>query len=103
MRLTKWTDYTLQVLMHCAATQRRALAPTIGDVLRETETDFNMVECFDDELNTCHLNRICKLKDVLHEATKRYLEVLDRVTIADMLPSTTRNVEHPLKRMKLKV
>ena len=151
MRLTKWTDYTLRVLMHCAATQRRALAPTIGEiaerhgisrshlmkivmtlsalgwiestrgrgggirllkpadqitigeVMRETETDFNMVECFDDELNTCHLNQICKLKEVLHEATERYLEVLDRVTIADMLPSTTRTVEHPLQRMKLKV
>jgi Rrf2 family nitric oxide-sensitive transcriptional repressor len=75
---------------------------SVGEVLRETETDFHMVECFDEELNTCHLDRMCKLKDVLHEATDRYLEVLDGVTIADLLPASTRGVEQPLKRMPLK-
>ena len=29
MRLTKWTDYTLRVLMHCAATQRRRWHPPL--------------------------------------------------------------------------
>jgi Rrf2 family nitric oxide-sensitive transcriptional repressor len=58
-----------------------------------------MVECFDEELNTCHLDRVCKLKNVLQEATERYLEVLDGVTVADLLPSSTRAIVQPLKRM----
>lgn len=150
MRLTKWTDYSLRVLMHCAATQRRAQAPTIGEiaerhdisrshlmkivmtlsalgwiestrgrgggirllkpadqisvgaVLRETETDFHMVECFDVEANTCHLDRVCKLKTLLQEATDRYLAVLDGVTIADLLVAPPRLVEQPLKRISVK-
>ena len=150
MRLTKWTDYTLRVLMHCAATQNRAQPPTIaeiaerhaisrshlmkivmtlsalgwiestrgrgggirllkpadqitvGAVVRETETDFHMVECFDGEMNSCRLDRLCKLKGVLQEATERYLAVLDGVTVADLMVSPRKVVELPMKRVSLK-
>lgn len=151
MRLTKWTDYTLRVLMHCAAIRQREqpatigeiaerheisrshlmkivmtlsalgwiestrgrgggirlLKPadqiTVGDVVRQTETDFHMVECFDEDSNTCHLNRFCRLKSVLSEATDSYLKVLDGVTVADLVNSPTRIVGQPLRRMTVKV
>jgi DNA-binding IscR family transcriptional regulator len=45
---------------------------------------------------------LCKLKTVLQEATERYLEVLDGVTIADLMVSPQRLAELPLKRMPLK-
>lgn len=32
MRLTQWTDYTLRVLMYCAATQGRAQPVTIAEI-----------------------------------------------------------------------
>ena len=32
MRLTQWTDYTLRVLMYCAATEGRAQPVTITEV-----------------------------------------------------------------------
>ena len=32
MRLTQWTDYTLRVLMYCAATQGREQPVTITEV-----------------------------------------------------------------------
>lgn len=32
MRLTQWTDYSLRVLMHCAANEGRAQATTIGEI-----------------------------------------------------------------------
>ena len=32
MRLTHWTDYTLRVLLFCAATQNREKAPTVSEI-----------------------------------------------------------------------
>lgn len=56
----------------------------LGDVLRQTETDFNLVECFDTQLNTCGLNNHCRLKSTLQRALDSYLAVLDGVTLADL-------------------
>ena len=134
MKLTSWTDYSLRVLMYCAASQGRAQPVTIteiaqahqisrshltkvvvelsnqgllattrgrggglrllkpakdialGDVVRQTETDFTMVECFDPAHNDCRLTGHCRLKGVLDQALQSYLKVLDRVTLADLVP-----------------
>lgn len=134
MRLTQWTDYTLRVLMYCAACQQRAQPVTItevaqahgisrshltkivqqlaakgllettrgrgggmrlmrpageiniGAVVRSTETDFDMVECFNEEHNTCRMSMHCGLKGLLSQATHAYLAVLDGVTLADLVP-----------------
>ena len=102
MRLTDYTDYSLRVLMFCAANPDRSVTiaemaehhvvsknhlmkvvndlarhgylqtsrgrggglrllknPTeinLGDVVRHTETDFRLVECFDPTINTCTLS-----------------------------------------------
>lgn len=133
MRLTQRTDFTLRVLMYCAASQERAQPVTIseiadshgisrshltkivqelgargwlettrgrgggmrllkpareiclGDVVRATETDFAMVECFDPTLNRCRLSTHCRLKGVLQQATQSYLAVLDGITLADLV------------------
>jgi len=134
MRLTQWTDYTLRVLMYCAATHGRTQPVTItevaasygisrshlmkivqelsargllettrgrgggirlmrpastinvGEVVRATETDFNLVECFDPRTNQCRLSVDCALKGVLWRALNAYFVVLDGVTLADLLP-----------------
>jgi len=57
----------------------------IGKVVRDTEPDFSMVECFDRERNSCALAPACELKNVLKRATLAYLAVLDEVTLADIL------------------
>lgn len=57
----------------------------IGDVVRNTETDFYMAECFDRENNSCVYASSCALKGVLNSATAAYLEVLDGVTLDDLL------------------
>ena len=133
MRLTQWTDYSLRVLMYCAACEHRDLPVTIteiadshgisrshltkivqqlgakgllqttrgrgggirlckpaaeinvGALVRQTETDFAMVECFDAQTNQCSLSPQCGLKGVLHQATNSYLAVLDGVTLADLI------------------
>ena len=72
---------------------------TVGEVLRKTETDFDMVECFDETSNTCKLSGGCHLKNVLQDATRRYLEVLDTVTLADLLPKANSPREISLSQL----
>jgi Rrf2 family nitric oxide-sensitive transcriptional repressor len=59
----------------------------LGVVVRNTETDFYMAECFDAANVGCAYSSSCALKGVLHAATAAYLAVLDRVSLADLLPS----------------
>ena len=133
MRLTQWTDYTLRVLMYCAASEGREQPVTIteiaesynisrshltkivqelaarkllettrgrggglrlhkpaqeinvGAVVRATETDFHLVECFDPATNQCKLSRYCRLQSVLVQAMDSFFQVLDQVTLADLM------------------
>jgi Rrf2 family nitric oxide-sensitive transcriptional repressor len=133
MRLTQWTDYSLRVLMYCAATRQRAALPTVaeiaqahgisrshltkvvmtlaaqgwletqrgrggglrllqpahlirvGEVVRRTEADFQLVECFDPAGNTCRMGGHCQLQNALAQAMQAYLAVLDGVTLADLV------------------
>jgi len=140
MRLSEYTDYTLRVLMYCAAHRdrlvtigelaehhglsknhlmkvvndlaRQGLLETtrgrggglrllaepeticIGDVVRATETDFRLVECFDATTNACTLTPSCRLKHLFNDALAGYFKALDGATLADMTrgpqgPSTT--------------
>jgi len=59
----------------------------IGQVVRHTEEDFHLVECFDEDNNLCKLSPSCKLKFALNEALSAYLQVLDRYSLADFLMS----------------
>lgn len=59
----------------------------IGELVRTTETDFFMAECFDRSSDTCPLTPNCKLKHTLNDATKAFLAVLDQQTLEDMLPA----------------
>jgi Rrf2 family nitric oxide-sensitive transcriptional repressor len=57
----------------------------IGEVVRNTETDFFMAECFDRERNQCVYTPSCVLKDVLRAATAAYMDVLDGVTLEGLI------------------
>ncbi|WP_110113554.1 Rrf2 family transcriptional regulator [Bacillus sp. CGMCC 1.16541] len=57
----------------------------IGAVVRKTEEDFHIVECFNREGNQCILSPSCKLKNVLHEALQAFIHVLDQYTLADLI------------------
>lgn len=133
MRLTQWTDYTLRVLMYCAAARDRQAAVTIsevasaydisrshltkivqqlgatglletsrgrgggmrlrlapsdinlGAVVRATETDFHLVECFDMATNHCQLTSHCGLKGILAQAMHAFMQVIDQYTLADLM------------------
>ena len=130
MRLAEYTDYTLRVLMYCAAHPQRRVTIAelaerhrmsknhlmkivndlarqgvlettrgrggglrllmkpgdirIGDVVRRSETDFRLVECFDAGTNTCSLTPTCRLKGVFDAALRAYFKELDAATLADI-------------------
>jgi Rrf2 family nitric oxide-sensitive transcriptional repressor len=56
----------------------------IGDIVRATETDFRLAECFDPRTDTCTLTPHCRLRGAFHAALDAYFEALDRVTLADV-------------------
>ena len=131
MRLAEYTDYTLRVLMYCAARPQQLVTISelaerhgvsrnhlmkivtdlgrqgvlettrgrggglrllkdpskvrIGDVVRASETDFRLVECFDPDTSSCTLSPSCRLKGVFDAALQAYFRVLDGMTLADLI------------------
>lgn len=70
----------------------------IGTLVRATETDFFMAECFG-ATDTCPLTPICKLKHTLSDATAAFLAVLDGQTLQDMLPADASSLK-PIRIMR---
>lgn len=56
----------------------------IGELVRQTEEDFHIVECFQDHAS-CVISPHCKLKGVLYQATQAFISVLDQYTLADLI------------------
>jgi len=57
----------------------------VGEVVRLTEPDFQMVECFDRSSKGCPIVSACGLIRPLEEATAAYIEVLDGYTLAEII------------------
>ncbi|MBI1388993.1 MAG: Rrf2 family transcriptional regulator [bacterium] len=58
---------------------------TIGEVVRKTESNFHVVECFDPQTNHCSVTGVCNLKFILAEALEAFLKVLDRYTLESLI------------------
>lgn len=130
MRLTRYTDYSLRVLIYLGLQTERlssireiadlygiseshlmkvvqalgqsgyvatlrgrggglrlAKSPheiNLGDVVRNTEDDVALVECFA-ESGACRIAGPCRLRHVLKDALNAFFAVLDRYTLADLL------------------
>ncbi len=56
----------------------------LGRLVRKTEPDMRIVECFGAD-GRCCLNPACSLKGVLSSALRSFLETLDRYTLADII------------------
>jgi Rrf2 family nitric oxide-sensitive transcriptional repressor len=135
MHITRYTDYSLRVLIYLAAEgdrlttiqeiadsydisrnhlmkvvhqlnkkgyietirgkkggMRLHMAPAdinIGVLVRETEQDLSIVECFS-ERNACKISPICGLKGMFGEAIGAFLKTLDQYTLADVIPQAHR-------------
>lgn len=126
MRLTRYTDYSLRVLMYVGAQgdqvstiaeiasaygisrdhlmkvvqalgrsgylrnvrgrsggillARPASEIIVGEVVRQTEADFDLVEC-----GSCLIQSVCRLTGILREALDAFMAVLERYTLEDLL------------------
>ncbi|MBL4635905.1 MAG: Rrf2 family transcriptional regulator [Kofleriaceae bacterium] len=76
------------------ALRRDASTIRIGDVVRATEGDFALVECFREQKNSdaqgCLIVPACKLKGVLGEAAQAFMAVLDNYTLEDLVKRNPR-------------
>ena len=66
---------------------RLAMSPeqiNLASVIRNTEEDLVMVECFDDE-GKCIITPACKLQHIIGNALKAYLATLEAHTLSDLL------------------
>jgi Rrf2 family transcriptional regulator, nitric oxide-sensitive transcriptional repressor len=143
MRLAEYTDYTLRVLMHCAADPQRLITiaeiaqdqelsknnlmkivsdlarqglietvrgrsggvrllkpPSeirVGDVVRAAETDFRLVECFDEDSSSCMMLSQCRLKGLFGKALAAYFRELDGATLADIVPPPPKRAARPAR------
>ncbi len=78
---------------------RPAHTITIGEVVRLTEDSLELVECFNARTNTCPLMEACRLSRTFKRALAAFLEVLDGVTLADVV--TNKEVLMPLLEANL--
>jgi Rrf2 family transcriptional regulator, nitric oxide-sensitive transcriptional repressor len=57
----------------------------IGAVVRATEENLFVLECFDPKKQFCRLLPGCKLKNAVNAAYKAFFSVLDNATLADVI------------------
>jgi Rrf2 family nitric oxide-sensitive transcriptional repressor len=55
----------------------------LGRVIRATEADFALVECFRED-NRCLVSRSCRLPPILNRALEAMLNVFDQYSLADL-------------------
>ncbi|HWI83098.1 Rrf2 family transcriptional regulator [Ramlibacter sp.] len=70
----------------------------IGDVVRASETDFRLVECFDESTNTCMIANSCRMKRLFGKALMAYFQELDGATLADIVAPAPRRAGAPAGR-----
>lgn len=131
MRLTRYTDYAMRVLLYLGAQPEKVCAISeiaraygisqnhlmkvahdlgkagyiegvrgrsggvrlakpadeinVGDVVRQTEEGFELVEC-----GTCVIAPACGLTGALDEALAAFMAVLDRYTLSDLLKKRSK-------------
>ncbi|MGV6876339.1 Rrf2 family transcriptional regulator [Pseudochelatococcus sp. B33] len=62
----------------------------LGDVLRATEPDFALVECFGkgkENAALCRISCQCRLRGILSAALEAFMATVDRHTLADLVLS----------------
>ena len=70
----------------------------LSDVVRNTEPDMDLLECFNPETDNCVISPSCRLKSMLYEGRSAFMAVLEKNTLADaakpIAPSRSGNPVH---------
>ncbi len=73
----------------------------VGWLIRRTEPNFDLVECFDPVANTCPIAPTCGLKGALHRAEQAFLNVLNEYSLEQFLKGRSELVsllDDPLRQ-----
>jgi Rrf2 family transcriptional regulator, nitric oxide-sensitive transcriptional repressor len=57
---------------------------SIGEVVKNTEPDLNLLECFDQKTDHCVISSDCRLKGLLFRARDQFVKELEKSTLADV-------------------
>lgn len=79
---------------------RSAADISVGEVVRATEPDFDLLECFNPVTDKCVISASCGLKSVLFKAQSNFISELDMYTLAD-LSKPTRKAGAPFKSIPI--
>ncbi len=85
---------------------RLARAPrliNIGEVVRDMEERFDIVECFDERHQTCPLLPSCVLRSVLSDARRNFMATLDRYTLEDVIGTNLAGMFAPRKGTRIPI
>ena len=66
----------------------------LGDILRLTEPDYQMVECQGPQ-TTCPITRACRLPAIVQAALAAFMAVMDQHTLADVMLQPADFFPHP--------
>ncbi len=80
----------------------------IGYIVRNTENDFYIAECFNPDKEGCMYSSACILKGVLKQANNAFLDVLDGMTLESILlqgsnPRAGKQARSGVSSLKLQV
>ena len=81
---------------------RQPEAIQVGMVVRHTEENMDIAECFDPQLRDCPMLPGCVLKFALISARASFLEKLDSYTLADLIASK-KPIESVIKITRPKI
>lgn len=70
----------------------------IGELVRDTEDNMNIAECFNAAKQSCPMLPDCALKSVLIEASKNFLSTLDFYRLSDILGNKAPPPKVPLRK-----
>ncbi len=57
----------------------------IGEVVRKSEADSTLVECFSPSNSNCRIENTCRLRSAFYKGQQAFYAVLDTYTLADIL------------------
>ena len=68
---------------------RSAEAIQLSDVVRKTEPDMDLLECFNPATDNCVISPTCRRKSMLYEGRAAFMAVLEKNTLADAATPTS--------------
>jgi Rrf2 family nitric oxide-sensitive transcriptional repressor len=55
----------------------------LSDVVKKTEPDMDLLECFNPKTDNCVISPTCRLKSMLYEGRSAFMAVFEKNTLAD--------------------